>query len=205
MKTNQSGSQRQRYKAAMIPVLGVVLVAVVLWPADEPTPAAPAARVAAATRISLASSATAAMAAPRDAAWPPVDLQAITAVNPFARPPAIERLLGKPATPPSPPVAPSKLAASLPAANATPPTGTPAAQRPLTAAVPPPPPVAEVKLQAIVASGGERTALIDSQIVQRGQRLPSGYRVIDITATGIVLEYVAADGNPQPPVTRSLP
>ena len=52
MKTNPSGSQRQRYKAAMIPVLGMVLVAVVLWPAaDEPTPAASAARGTAATRV----------------------------------------------------------------------------------------------------------------------------------------------------------
>lgn len=202
--TGRSAGQRQRTKAVLIPILGLVLVAVLFWPAPATpsTPADPQPNPAAQVRTALVSGVSAAKAASADGQWPPIDLPAIMAVNPFARPPAIQRLLAKPANP-------SPLDSSpLPLSGSAPPDLQPSPAGPQVAEPQPdagPPPVDSVKLQAILASDGGRTALIDSRIVNAGERLPSGYRVVEIMPTGIVLEYVAADGQPQPAITRSLP
>lgn len=192
-----TANQRQRWKAALIPLLGLVLVAVLLWPEPIERPAASDARSAVATRspAALVSASSAIESASEGDRWPQVELEAITAVNPFVRPPAIQRLLDKPVKPKDVEVSGSS--------NADPQPPQTASSTTVSAAEPPP--VDDVKLQAILASDGGRTALIDSQIVRPGQLLPNGYRVVDITPTALVLEYIAPDGQPQPAVTRSLP
>ena len=192
-----TANQRQRWKAALIPLLGLVLVAVLLWPEPIERPAASDARSAVATRspAALVSASSAIESASEGDRWPQVELEAITAVNPFVRPPAIQRLLDKPVKPKDVEVSGSS--------NGDPQPPQTASSTTVSAAEPPP--VDDVKLQAILASDGGRTALIDSQIVRPGQLLPNGYRVVDITPTALVLEYIAPDGQPQPAVTRSLP
>ena len=162
MSRANSGSHfgREHVKLALIPVLGLILVAIAFQPAK--TEGVPA--TAATSPLSAANSAAALNQAAEGGRpnWPEMRLEDLVACNPFE--------------PRSVPV-PQELPATAPTAESNP-DHAPAE----------PPPHTPGQLQAIYHDARGAAAIVDSQIVRVGDVLEDGSRIVAITSQGLELE-----------------
>ena len=162
MSRVNSGSRfgGERIKLALIPVLGLILVAIAFWPAKtEGVPASAATSSLSAANSAAALNQTAAGPSP---IWPEIRLDDLVAHNPFE--------------PRSVPV-PKEMPAASPTAAGNP--------DPAPAEPPAHPPG---QLQAIYHDARGAAAILDSQIVRVGDVLEDGSRIVAITSQGIELE-----------------